>query len=101
MNCQGPTIDKHRNYHVNFDIGEKEGVPTLTITSCSSTVGDVDFKFHGGASWLYNLFKHYVEETLKKSLQANVSGSDTAGHASQSLAVAYSAQNSAALFKKW
>ena len=29
---------------------------TITVPSCSGGVGKLDVKFHGGASWLYNLF---------------------------------------------
>lgn len=35
--------------------------------------GSVSIEFHGGASWLYNLFDDYLEDTLKANMQSQVS----------------------------
>jgi len=32
----------------------------------------VDVKFHGGAAWIYNLFKGLVEDAIKKQLNNQV-----------------------------
>lgn len=35
--------------------------------------GSVSIEFHGGASWLYNLFDDYLEDALKANMQSQVS----------------------------
>lgn len=63
--------------HININYVSTEvtaDVPTIKSTACSSTIGDVSIKFHGGASWLYNIFDHYVEKALKSNLQDTVRG---------------------------
>ncbi|XP_066480837.1 bactericidal permeability-increasing protein-like [Tiliqua scincoides] len=44
------------------------GHPRLWCASCHSTIGDIDFKFSGRASWLYNM----AASVLKRSLQSEV-----------------------------
>ena len=48
------------------------GKPNIWTTGCSSTVSDVRVKFHGGASWLYNVFSKAIENNLKKALKKQV-----------------------------
>lgn len=48
---------------------DSTGHPTIATSSCSSSVGDVNIHFHGGASWLYNLFDSYVAGKIKDTLQ--------------------------------
>eukprot|EP00058_Branchiostoma_floridae_P008569 XP_002594057.1 hypothetical protein BRAFLDRAFT_68503 [Branchiostoma floridae] len=46
--------------------------PTISVGSCSAHIGDVSVTFHGGASWLYNLFKGAIENTIKKQLDSEI-----------------------------
>ncbi|XP_075910083.1 bactericidal permeability-increasing protein-like isoform X2 [Petromyzon marinus] len=48
------------------------GRPSVSAGGCSSGVGDVDIKFHGGASWLYNLFKHLIENNIRDHLKGQL-----------------------------
>eukprot|EP00055_Hartaetosiga_balthica_P004441 m.11608 g.11608 ORF g.11608 m.11608 type:complete len:503 (+) comp3865_c0_seq2:95-1603(+) len=42
--------------------------PQIAINQCSSNIGHLDIKFHGGASWLYNLFTSLIADVVKKEL---------------------------------
>ncbi|CAH1789472.1 unnamed protein product [Owenia fusiformis] len=58
---------------VRFKMGvsldhDPQGHLTIKSTSCNAYVGGARVRFSGGASWLYNLFSHNVEKTLKKEL---------------------------------
>ncbi|CAN9512574.1 unnamed protein product [Ophioblennius macclurei] len=48
---------------------DETGRPTVSSTGCSASVGSVKVKFHGGASWLYNLFRKFIEKALRKTLE--------------------------------
>uniref|UniRef100_A0A8C1J178 Bactericidal permeability-increasing protein n=1 Tax=Cyprinus carpio TaxID=7962 RepID=A0A8C1J178_CYPCA len=48
------------------------GHPTVSMTNCAATVGSVNVKFHGGASWLYNLFSSFINKALCNALQKQV-----------------------------
>lgn len=48
---------------------DSTGHPSIATSSCSSSIGDVNIHFHGGASWLYNLFDKYVAGKIKDTLQ--------------------------------
>ncbi|KAL9983277.1 hypothetical protein ACROYT_G005423 [Oculina patagonica] len=55
---------------VSMKLGaDSTGHPTIAAASCSSSIGDVNMHFHGGASWLYNLFDSYVDKKVKETLQ--------------------------------
>ena len=56
---------------VTFGV-DKGGRPTLTSTRCASRVGKVRVRFHGGRSWLYNLFRRFIERPLKRQLQSKM-----------------------------
>jgi hypothetical protein len=43
------------------------------MTHCTSSVGGVDVHFHGGASWLYNLFSAALESPIRDALKNIVS----------------------------
>ncbi|XP_058859420.1 bactericidal permeability-increasing protein-like [Acipenser ruthenus] len=47
---------------------DETGRPTVSSASCSTSIGGVRIKFHGGASWLYNLFSKFIEKALRKAL---------------------------------
>eukprot|EP00118_Oscarella_pearsei_P000198 m.4415 g.4415 ORF g.4415 m.4415 type:complete len:501 (+) comp10700_c0_seq1:23-1525(+) len=48
------------------------GYPTISTKSCSFDIGHMDITFHGGASWLYNLFSDSISDALKGSIQGTV-----------------------------
>ena len=52
--------------------GEASGKPTVHATGCSSHVGDVDVKFHGGDSWLLNLFRDNAEDAVEDAINKMV-----------------------------
>nr|XP_055040470.1 lipopolysaccharide-binding protein-like isoform X2 [Misgurnus anguillicaudatus] len=51
---------------------DETGRPSVSMTSCTSTLGSVNVKFHGGASWLYNLFSSYIDKALQSALQKQI-----------------------------
>lgn len=51
---------------------QNNGNAFLTLTSCTSNIGSVDLHFHGGASWLYNLFKDPIEHAVKNALNGQL-----------------------------
>ncbi|MCI4390340.1 hypothetical protein PGIGA_G00121610 [Pangasianodon gigas] len=52
--------------------GDDTGRPMVSSVNCAASVGKVNVKFHGGASWLYNLFKHYIDKALRSALQKQI-----------------------------
>ncbi|XP_043946262.1 bactericidal permeability-increasing protein-like isoform X2 [Protopterus annectens] len=44
------------------------GRPAVGSAGCSSSIGDLSIKFHGGTSWLYNLFTGALEGPIRNSL---------------------------------
>ncbi|XP_042161817.1 bactericidal permeability-increasing protein isoform X2 [Oncorhynchus tshawytscha] len=48
---------------------DETGRPTVSTVNCVANVGSASIKFHGGASWLYNLFKSYIDKALRSALQ--------------------------------
>lgn len=48
---------------------DRTGHPAIAAAGCSSSIGSVKIHFHGGASWLYNLFDSYVDKRIKETLQ--------------------------------
>jgi len=46
--------------------------PSLAIGECKADIGSLDIKFHGGASWLYNLFKSDIAGSIKSALKGQV-----------------------------
>ncbi|XP_077993944.1 bactericidal permeability-increasing protein-like [Glandiceps talaboti] len=51
---------------------DKTGRPTIAPAGCTGGVGSIKVKFHGGASWLYNLFSGSIESSMKKSLKDKI-----------------------------
>ncbi|XP_028261849.1 bactericidal permeability-increasing protein-like isoform X2 [Parambassis ranga] len=45
---------------------DETGRPVVSSVNCAATVGSASIKFHGGASWLYNLFKSFIDKALRK-----------------------------------
>lgn len=48
---------------------DSKGHPTIAAGGCSSSIGDAKIHFHGGASWLYNLFDSYIDKKIKGTIQ--------------------------------
>uniref|UniRef100_A0A4W5QQ95 Bactericidal permeability-increasing protein n=1 Tax=Hucho hucho TaxID=62062 RepID=A0A4W5QQ95_9TELE len=51
---------------------DETGRPTVSSVNCVANVGSARIKFHGGASWLYNLFKSYIDKALRSALQKQI-----------------------------
>ncbi|XP_061075351.1 bactericidal permeability-increasing protein-like [Conger conger] len=51
---------------------DKTGRPTVSSASCGARVGRLKVKFHGGASWLYNLFRSFIGKALRKALEKQI-----------------------------
>jgi lipopolysaccharide-binding protein len=72
---------------------DSTGHPTLKSTSCSINIGSLDVTFHGGASWLYNLFADNIADSVKHGIQSQLCPAATdainknANHALETLPV--------------
>ncbi|XP_023117085.1 bactericidal permeability-increasing protein-like [Amphiprion ocellaris] len=51
---------------------DETGRPAVSSVNCAATVGSAKIKFHGGASWLYNLFEKFVDKALRNALQKQI-----------------------------
>ncbi|KAA8593527.1 hypothetical protein FQN60_009643 [Etheostoma spectabile] len=51
---------------------DETGRPVVSSVSCKAAVGSASIKFHGGASWLYNLFKDFIDKALRNALQKQI-----------------------------
>ncbi|XP_048878334.1 bactericidal permeability-increasing protein-like isoform X3 [Brienomyrus brachyistius] len=51
---------------------DETGRPTVSSNDCTASVGGVSVTFHGGGSWLYNLFTSFIEKQLRKSLEQQI-----------------------------
>jgi len=58
----------HFDVTADIDCVADHGAPQLSMSHCDFNVGSVDVDFHGGASWLYNIFKDPIEKTVKDAL---------------------------------
>ncbi|XP_028667768.2 bactericidal permeability-increasing protein [Erpetoichthys calabaricus] len=47
---------------------DSTGRLSLACVSCDSSVGDLGITFHGGASWLYNLFSDTIDQRIREEL---------------------------------
>lgn len=57
------------DFAISFILGSDSGHPTIHTTGCSSSIDSVDVHFHGGASWLYNLFDGQISDSIHDSLK--------------------------------
>ncbi|KAM6927536.1 bactericidal permeability-increasing protein-like [Xenentodon cancila] len=44
----------------------------VSSANCAATVGSATVKFHGGASWLYNLFSKFIDKALRKTMENQI-----------------------------
>ncbi|XP_073325305.1 bactericidal permeability-increasing protein-like [Pagrus major] len=48
------------------------GHPAVSSANCAANVGSAKVKFHGGASWLYNLFSKYINKALRSAMEKQI-----------------------------
>ncbi|XP_017542791.1 bactericidal permeability-increasing protein-like [Pygocentrus nattereri] len=46
--------------------------PMVSGVNCQAVVGSAKIRFHGGTSWLYNLFSKFVDQALCSTLQKQI-----------------------------
>lgn len=51
---------------------DETGRPTVSSVNCAANIGSAKIKFHGGASWLYNLFSSFIDKALRKTLEKKI-----------------------------
>ncbi|KAL6111330.1 bpifc [Pungitius sinensis] len=51
---------------------DETGRPAVHVADCAATVGGASIKFHGGASWLYNLFTKFIDKAIRSTLQRQI-----------------------------
>ncbi|KAM6980255.1 bactericidal permeability-increasing protein-like [Aplochiton taeniatus] len=51
---------------------DETGRPMVTSAKCEANLGSASIKFHGGTSWLYNLFSAYIDKALRNALQKQI-----------------------------
>ncbi|XP_071776049.1 bactericidal permeability-increasing protein-like isoform X1 [Centroberyx gerrardi] len=51
---------------------DETGRPVVSSVNCAATIGSASIKFHGGASWLYNLFSNFIDKALRNALQKQI-----------------------------
>ncbi|XP_068598032.1 bactericidal permeability-increasing protein-like [Brachionichthys hirsutus] len=51
---------------------DNTGRPEVSSVECGATVGSAKIKFHGGASWLYNLFRKFIDKALRNQIQKQI-----------------------------
>ncbi|KAJ5071570.1 bactericidal permeability-increasing bpi protein-related [Anaeramoeba ignava] len=58
---------------VSLAIGsDSNGRPTIVTSSISLDLGSLNVHFHGGDSWLYNLFSGEISDKIKSSVESEV-----------------------------
>lgn len=63
-----------KSYFWQWTLGaDINGQPTIRSESCHANIDDIDLDFHGGLSWIYNIFSGIVESVLKDKLNDDVS----------------------------
>jgi len=51
---------------------DASGHVTISSTGCMCSIDSLKVRFHGGASWLYNLFSKQVARPIQKALQVQL-----------------------------
>ncbi|XP_036957423.1 bactericidal permeability-increasing protein-like [Acanthopagrus latus] len=95
MSITGAFISLHGNWRVkylfirdsgSFDLDVRDlsisatiavgrdatGHPTVSSADCAANVGSARVKFHGGGSWLYNLFSKYINRALQRAMEKQI-----------------------------
>ncbi|XP_033754787.1 bactericidal permeability-increasing protein-like [Pecten maximus] len=66
------------SFHENVALSkDTNGRPHIKASGCGVSIGSVSLTFHGGASWLYNLFSSIVANDIKSALVGQVCGAVT------------------------
>ncbi|XP_004207962.1 bactericidal permeability-increasing protein [Hydra vulgaris] len=64
---------KNINLDVSLDLdSQNETHPKIEVRKCSLKINDVNLKFNGGASWLYNLFADIIANEVKSSISDEI-----------------------------
>ncbi|XP_053171993.1 bactericidal permeability-increasing protein-like [Scomber japonicus] len=48
---------------------DESGRPVVSSVNCAASVSSAKVKFHGGASWLYNLFRSFASKAIRSQIQ--------------------------------
>uniref|UniRef100_A0A667WTN6 Bactericidal permeability-increasing protein n=1 Tax=Myripristis murdjan TaxID=586833 RepID=A0A667WTN6_9TELE len=48
------------------------GRPVVSSVNCRASIGRTRIKFHGRASWLYNIFRKLIERPMRKKMEEQV-----------------------------
>uniref|UniRef100_A0A3Q3IH51 Bactericidal permeability-increasing protein n=1 Tax=Monopterus albus TaxID=43700 RepID=A0A3Q3IH51_MONAL len=51
---------------------DETGRPAVSTVDCVASISSVRVIFHGGASWLYNLFTSFIDRSLRNAIQTQV-----------------------------
>lgn len=51
---------------------DKTGHSTIRTTGCSSSIFGMKIHFHGGASWLYNMFDRSIKHTMRQQINEKI-----------------------------
>ncbi|XP_076864063.1 bactericidal permeability-increasing protein-like [Brachyhypopomus gauderio] len=51
---------------------DETGRPMVSSANCAASVGRASITFHGGASWLYNLFSSFINDALRDAIQSQI-----------------------------
>ncbi|KAM9361567.1 bactericidal permeability-increasing protein [Symphorus nematophorus] len=51
---------------------DETGRPAVSSVNCAATISSAKIRFHGGASWLYNLFSQFIDKALRSALQKQI-----------------------------
>ncbi|KAJ6227949.1 bactericidal permeability-increasing bpi protein-related [Anaeramoeba flamelloides] len=54
---------------IKLKITQENGLPLLRTESATISIGEFEIDFHGGASWLYNLFRGIIDRFIKDEIQ--------------------------------
>ena len=66
------SLDLSLDLHLTASVvlgADTRGHATMHSKSCSSSVTHVDVHFHGGASWLYNLFASQADDAIQSAIK--------------------------------
>ncbi|XP_029932359.1 bactericidal permeability-increasing protein-like [Myripristis murdjan] len=48
------------------------GRPVVSSVNCGASIGSTRIKFHGRASWLYNIFRKLIERPMRKKMEEQI-----------------------------
>ncbi|XP_042550547.1 lipopolysaccharide-binding protein-like [Dipodomys spectabilis] len=58
---------------ISLNLGkDQSGHPTVSVTHCSNSIGQVSVHISGSLSWIINLFHQRIEKNIKKTLEQKI-----------------------------